>query len=179
MDGGFAVITRLAQFLTIMLYVLVAGVLWGTWLSLARTMNDYDATTFLTDGKHMIVNLRDVMAVFMISAGVLGIVTTVLLLRARPRAAGWLSLVGVLCIVAVIVVTLSVEVPIDNQVNVWTVPTLPADWRDIRARWADFHTLRTFLSLAAVAAAVGAALVSRASSRAGAGDRSEPATAAA
>jgi uncharacterized membrane protein len=168
------VVTRLAQFLTIMLYVLVAGVLWGTWLALARTMTDYDATTFLTDGKHMIANLGNVMAVFMISAGVLGIVTTVLLFRGRSRAAGWLSLVGLLCLVAVIVVTLSVEVPIDDKVAVWTVPTLPSDWRDIRARWADFHTLRTFLSLAAVAAAVGAALSSRASSKLG--DRPEPAS---
>jgi anthrone oxygenase-like protein len=147
--------------------VLVAGVLWGPWLALARTVTDYDATTFLTDGKHMIANLGNVLAVFMISAGVLGIATTVLLFRARSRAAGWLSLVGLLCLVAVIVVTLSVEVPIDNQVNVWTVPTLPSDWRDIRARWSDFHTLRTFLSLAAVAAAVGAALSSRATTRPG------------
>ena len=29
---------KLAQFLEIMLYVLVAGVMWGTWLSLGRTM---------------------------------------------------------------------------------------------------------------------------------------------
>jgi hypothetical protein len=38
---------------------------------------------------------------------------------------------------------------------------LPPDWQDIRVRWAAFHTLRTFLSLAAVAAAVGAALTAR------------------
>jgi hypothetical protein len=41
------------------------------------------------------------------------------------------------------------------------VAALPADWQDIRARWAAFHTLRTFLSLAAVAAAVGAVLSTR------------------
>jgi hypothetical protein len=55
-------------------------------------------------------------------------------------------------------VTLTVEVPIDNQVKTWTTATLPADWEDIRSRWANFHTLRTFLSLAGLAAAVGAAL---------------------
>jgi hypothetical protein len=27
---------KLAQFLSIMLYVLVAGVMWGTWLALGR-----------------------------------------------------------------------------------------------------------------------------------------------
>jgi hypothetical protein len=34
---------KLVQFVSIMLYVLVAGVMWGIWLSLARTMTQYDA----------------------------------------------------------------------------------------------------------------------------------------
>jgi uncharacterized membrane protein len=149
---------KLVQFLNIMLYVLVAGVLWGTWLSLARTMTRYDATTFLTDGKHMIDNLAAVMAVLMISAIVVGLVAVFLLFRHRSTTAAWLGLASLLLMVAVIVVTLAVEVPIDNKIKTWTPATLPADWKDIRARWAAFHTLRTFLSLAAVAAAVGAAL---------------------
>ena len=156
---------RLAQFLTIMLYVLVAGVMWGTWLSLARTMTRYDAPTFLADGKHMISNLAAIMAVLMISAVVVGLVVVVLLFRRRSTAAGWLALAGLLLMVAVIAVTLAVVVPIDNKIKEWTVATLPSDWRDIRARWAAFHTLRTFLSLAAVAAAVGAALTVRPTAR--------------
>jgi len=31
------VYVKLAHFVTIMVYVLVAGVMWGTWLSLGRT----------------------------------------------------------------------------------------------------------------------------------------------
>jgi len=149
---------KLAQFLSVMLYVLVAGVMWGTWLSLGRTMTRYDATTFLADGKHMISNLATIMAVLMISAAVVGLVVVVLLFRHRPTVAAWLALVGLLLILAVITVTLAVEVPIDNKIKTWTTGTLPADWQDFRARWAAFHTLRTFLSLAAVAAAVGAAV---------------------
>jgi hypothetical protein len=152
---------KLAQFLSIMLYVLVAGVMWGTWLSLGRTMTTYDVSTFLADGKHMIANLATVMAVLMISAGVVGLLATVLLFRGGSTTAGWLALLGLLLMVAVIVITLSVEVPIDNEIKAWTVATVPSDWQDIRARWAGFHTLRTFLSLAVVAAAVGAALAVR------------------
>ena len=73
-----------------MLYVLVAGVMWGTWLSLARTMTDYDAATFLADGQHMISNLATVMAVLMISAVLVGVVVVVLLFGADPLwLAGW------------------------------------------------------------------------------------------
>jgi uncharacterized membrane protein len=161
MNGGDKMFVKLAQFANIMLYVLVAGVMWGTWLSLGRTMTDYDAATFLADGKHMIDNLALVMPVLMISAVVIGLLAVILLLRGRSTAAGWLALVGLLLTVAVIAVTLSVEVPIDNKIKTWTTSTLPSDWQDIRARWAAFHTLRTFMSLGAVAAAVGAALTAR------------------
>jgi uncharacterized membrane protein len=169
---------KLIQFVTIMLYVLVAGVMWGTWLSLGRTMTSYDASTFLADGKHMIANLGTVMAVLMISAVLAGLLETWLLFRGGSSTAGWLALAGVLLMVAVLVVTLSVEVPIDNKIKSWTESTLPSDWRDIRSRWAAYHTLRTFLSLGAVAAAVGAALTARPADRATtppASDRPEPA----
>ena len=154
-------IVKLTQFVYIMLYTLVAGVMWGTWLSLGRTMTRYDATTFLADGQHMIGNLATVMPILMISTGVLGLVVAVVLFVRRSTAAGWLAVASVLLLGAVIAVTLSVNVPIDNQIKTWTPATLPADWQAIRARWADFHTLRTFLSLAGLAAAVAAALTTR------------------
>jgi uncharacterized membrane protein len=149
------------QFVSIMLYLLVAGVMWGTWLSLARTMTNYDAATFLTDGKHMIENLAVIMAVLMISAVVIGSIVVVLLFRNRSMIAAWLAVIGLLLMIAVLVITLAVEVPIDNLIASWTEDTLPGKWQDIRARWAVFHTLRTFASLGAVAAAVGAGLTTR------------------
>src|SRR6266704_6645477 len=161
MDGGYAVFVKLAQFLEIMLYVLVAGVMWGTWLSLGRTITRYDAATFLTDCKHMIANLATAMAVLMNAALVAGLLVVVSLFRYRSTTAAWLALAGLLLVVAVLAVTLSVEVSIDNKINGWSATILPPDWQHIRARWAAFHTLRTFLSLGAVAAAVGAALTAR------------------
>jgi uncharacterized membrane protein len=152
---------KLVQFVSIMLYVLVAGVMWGTWLSLARTMTEYDAATFLADGQHMINNLVTAMAVLMISAVIVSAVVVVLLFWSRSTVAAWLALAGLLLMIAVMAITLVVEVPIDNLIANWTEATLPADWQQIRARWAAFHTLRTFLSLGAVAAAVAAALTTR------------------
>ena len=72
---------KLVQFVSIMLYVLVAGVMWGTWLSLARTMTEYDAETFLADGQHMISNLATVMAVLMTPGA-----TTFAVIPLRPRS---------------------------------------------------------------------------------------------
>jgi hypothetical protein len=60
---------------------------------------------------------------------------------------------------AALVVTLAVEVPIDNRIQTWTTATRPADWRSIQARWELWHTIRTFLSIAALAAATVSAMV--------------------
>src|SRR5215211_3885488 len=111
---------KLAHFINIMLLVLVAGVLWGTWLALGRTMTEYDVTTFLADGQHMIDNLATVMAVLMIAAVVVGLVVVSLLFRRRNTAAAWLALASLVLLLGVLAVTLLVEVPIDNQVKVWT-----------------------------------------------------------
>jgi len=149
---------KLAHFLHIMLYALVAGVMWGTWLSLGRTMTEYDAATFLDDGKHMIANLATVMPVLMISTGVVSLIVVMLLFRHGATTPVLLALAALVALAAVIAVTLAVEVPIDNKIKTWTTASLPADWEQIRSRWANFHTLRTFLSLAGLAAAVAASL---------------------
>ena len=114
--------TRAAQATTIVLFALVMGVFWGTWFSLSRTMDQLSAETFLAVGHQMIRNLGGPMAILL------------------P-----LSLLSAL-------VTLAVEVPIDNRIQAWTAATLPADWRSIQSRWQLFHTIRTFTSIAAVAA---------------------------
>jgi uncharacterized membrane protein len=149
---------KISQFLAIILTALVMGVLWGTWLSLARTMTEYDATTFLADGQHMIDNLAGIMPVFMIAAGVCTLAALVLLPRPWPLTTAVLTGLTLLLLIGVILVTLLVEVPIDNKVSNWTLDTLPADWEDIRAHWSTFHTIRTFLSIGAVATMVGAAM---------------------
>jgi hypothetical protein len=95
---------------------------WGTWFSLSRTMDQLSAETFLAVGHQMIRNLGGPMAVLL------------------P-----LSLLSAL-------VTLAVEVPIDNQIENWTAATLPGDWRSIQSRWQLWHTMRTFTSIAAVTA---------------------------
>jgi uncharacterized membrane protein len=143
----------LLQGLTIVLFALVMGVFWGTWFSLSRTMHQLSADTFLAVGHEMIQNLGAPMAVLLPIALLSALVTLALLWRDRSSAAFWWLLAGFVLMVGALVVTLAVEVPIDNEIKVWTAPTLPADWRSIQSRWELFHTVRTFLSIAAVIAA--------------------------
>ena len=152
---------RLMLFVHVFLFALVVGVFWGTWFSLSRSMSSITASTFLEVGHTMIANLGGSMAVLMpatlISAGpaLFG------LYRLHRRASFSLVLVGVVLLVVALVITLSVNVPIDDAIAAWTVNTLPADWTSIRNRWEWYHAARTFISLAGFGSALAAVLWSR------------------
>jgi uncharacterized membrane protein len=159
-------ILRTAQATTIVLFALVMGVFWGTWFSLSRTMDQLSPETFIAIGHQMIQNLAVPMAILLPLALLSALVTLGLLWRGGRTAALWWLLAGFLVMVAALVVTLAVEVPIDNQIKDWTATTLPGDWRSIQSRWELFHTVRTFLSIGAVVAAtVSLAVTARANDR--------------
>jgi len=142
---------RAAYVITIVLFAVVMGVFWGTWVSLSRTMNQLSAQTFVAVGHEMISNLGVLMAILLPLALLSAMVTGALLWRARRAAAFWWMLAGFILMAAALVITLAVEVPIDSQIQSWTAATLPGDWRQVQSRWELFHTIRTFASVAAVA----------------------------
>jgi uncharacterized membrane protein len=138
---------RVGLFISMVLYTLVAGVFWGTWFSLSRSIASIRAETFLDIGHTMIGNLGGPMSLLMPAAIVsVGMVAALLYRRGRRMAAGLASLALVL-LIAALAITLSVNVPIDGQIAGWTPGTLPADWQAIRDRWEFYHGLRTFLSV--------------------------------
>jgi uncharacterized membrane protein len=154
--------TRVAHVITIVLFALVMGVFWGTWFSLSRTMSQLSPETFLAVGHEMIQNLGTPMAILLPFA-LLSALITLVLARQEGHAAAfrWVA-AGFLLMVAALVITLAVEVPIDNRIQTWTAATLPADWRSIQSRWELWHTVRTFASIAALAAvAIGAVVTGR------------------
>jgi uncharacterized membrane protein len=153
-----------AQATTVVLFALVMGVFWGTWFSLSRTMDQLSPETFVAVGHEMIQNLGVPMAVLLPLALLSALVTLVLLWPDRTAAFWWLA-AGFVLMLAALVITLAVEVPIDNQIETWTAATLPGDWRSIQSRWELWHTVRTFASIAAVVAATISAVVAPRPSR--------------
>jgi uncharacterized membrane protein len=140
---------KLAQFCTSILFALVMGVFWGTWFALSRSIVAFRPQTFLDIGQTAIRNLATPMRVLM----PLSLLSCLLLLALLPKRsfAFALAAASFLLMVCALIVTLAVEVPIDNQIKVWTVATLPPDWQQLRDRWEFFHALRTFVSIAALA----------------------------
>ena len=149
---------RIAQFVNVLLFALVMGVFWGTWFSLSRSMASIRPETFLEVGHTMIANLGGPMSVLMPAALVSSVILLIVLFRQRGGAAFNLALVAFVLMIGALAVTLAVNVPIDYEINQWTATTLPPDWTITRDRWELYHTIRTFVSIAALGCAVASAL---------------------
>jgi uncharacterized membrane protein len=150
---------KLAQFSTIILFALVMGVFWGTWFTLSRSIVAFRAQTFLDIGQTAIRNLAVPMSILMPLALVSAVVMVLLLPKSSTAFA--LAVAGALLMVAALIVTLTVEVPIDNQIKVWTVAALPANWEALRDRWEFYHGVRTLMSIFALAFVTASSLSNR------------------
>jgi hypothetical protein len=129
------------------LFTLVAGVFWGTWFSLSRSIASITPVTFLEVGHTMIVNLGGPMSV-LIPATIVSVLVLVVVLYWRQETLACVLAAAALALLAVsTAITLTVNVPIDGQIARWAVGTLPADWEGIRDRWEFYHGLRTALTL--------------------------------
>ena len=148
------------QFISIMLSALVAGVFWGPWLGLSRSIADLSPEVFLAVGHTMIGNLAPIMPLLM-PAAILSTIVSAFLLYRRRSTALYPTLAGLVLLLVALLVTLVVEVPIDRQIQSWTMESLPADWQQLRDRWESFHVIRTFAALLAVALLLAGALFPR------------------
>jgi uncharacterized membrane protein len=151
--------TKTALFLTIMSFALVTGVFWGTWFSLSRSIASVSPAAFLENGRIFIGNLAMPMRILMPGALLCGMVSAAL--TRRDPAVFRFTVAGVLLLILAMIITLSVNVPIDNQIKTWTLQSLPADWEGVRDRWEAFHTFRTFVSIGALASVAVAGLKAR------------------
>jgi uncharacterized membrane protein len=135
--------------ISIVLTALVLGVYWGPWLALSRSFRCFEAEVFLPVVHQMDRNLSTPMTALTPPA-VLSILPVLAVSLHQHRQSFTLTLIGLLCLIATVLVTVVIEVPIVEQFRGWTLATLPAGWQELRDRWVRFHLLRVAGGLAAL-----------------------------
>jgi len=69
-----------------------------------------------------------------------------------------LTIVALLCLAGALVVTLHVNVPINDDQMTWNVQAPPSNWAAVRDRWQVAHFVRTTLAVIAFCCQIIAAL---------------------
>ncbi len=133
-------------FLSVLLAGLVAGLLLGTAME-QQQLTVLDAANW-TLARQSIDSVFSRVLPWVWNSTLILLFLAGFLNRGLPR---WLSLgAGVLLFIG-IVMTVSIEVPINKQIAGWTPGTIPADWAELRARWLMFHDARTAMGILAFA----------------------------
>ncbi|HEY0793938.1 MAG TPA: anthrone oxygenase family protein, partial [Chthoniobacterales bacterium] len=77
-------------------------------------------------------------------------VAVVVLARTAWTLSWWLALGAAALFALMIVYTVLLPVPINNQVARWRPEALPANWRPLRRRWDTLHAIRVGVLLVAL-----------------------------
>ncbi len=143
--------------INLILVMLVTGVFWGTWFTLTRSIHVFPAESFILIGKTIIANVAWPMRFLMPASLLFLILISVKSVKHTPSFIFYAT--SFILMLVTLLITVLVEVPIDNEVKTWTAGTLPDNWTVIRARWSMFHTIRTFTAiLSFIALSVGVLL---------------------
>src|SRR5215207_10494180 len=137
------------DFAAVLLTALVMGVFWGTWFTLTRSLSGFSPDEFIHIGKTIIANVAMPMRLLM-PVTLLVLLLAVWLNRKSGKIPSSFYGLAFLLMAVTLVITVGVEVPIDNQIKTWSGNNLPSNWKELRTTWDKFHTLRTFTSLAAL-----------------------------
>ena len=149
--------TFAVQLVGILLVALVVGIYWGPWIALTRSIARLDVEIFLPVVSMLNANLAGLMTV-LVPVALLGQVGLLIVDFGRALSFTLAAIAFVLFLVTVVVTVLT-EVPIVKQIVTWQTETVPANWRELRDRWAKFHLLRVIPGLAALVLYVAAAIL--------------------
>jgi uncharacterized membrane protein len=69
-------------------------------------------------------------------------------------SARWFFTASALLTLAVLVITVGFEVPINKQIHSWTPGSAPVDWAALRDRWLSNHLIRTIAGVLAFVCSV-------------------------
>lgn len=131
--------------INLILVMLVTGVFWGTWFTLTRSLDTFPPDNFIRIGKTIIHNVAWPMRILM--PATLLTLLWLCLVTVKIRLSFYFFSGSFILMIITLLITVIVEVPIDNQINTWTAGTIPDHWTALREKWDTFHTLRTFTSI--------------------------------
>lgn len=148
---------QLAQFVSLVLATLVAGMFFGPWLALHRSIATFEPAVLLALVRRLNANMAPLMTALM-PASLLSLVVVLLLGYGHRPAVFSAALAALVLFGVALFVTMRVEVPIVRRIETWTVATLPPDWQRLRDRWAAFHLVRIATAGAGLALLLAAAV---------------------
>jgi uncharacterized membrane protein len=131
--------------------VLFSGLFAGfliTVLVVEATLRGYGSAVYTQVRLIELAHLDDLATALLLPAILTSVVLAVAAFR-RRGSSSWLPLTAVVLLLATLVISVSISVPINTAQASWSVVAPPADWSAVRDRWQLAHVARTTTSVLA------------------------------
>ncbi|GAB4048718.1 FAD-dependent monooxygenase [Spirosoma litoris] len=140
-------IAKIVQFAALLVMFLTVGVFWGVWLSYSRSYNLFSLDELIHIANVGVQNLA--LSMRFISGTCLALLSaTAYFMASKKSKEFYFVLASIALLVITLVLTVAIEVPINNQIISWAPSTAPTNWEEIRNRWQFVNTIRTIAALA-------------------------------
>ncbi|GEM_PF-757942 len=139
---------NLSRFINLLSTGLLTGILFGDRWGTTPVRPTLSASCFTQFQQGLHLNYVPLMPILM-GISILSGVTASLLLRRFFKSRDFLfTAAGTLCIAGVFILTLIVNVPINNALMTWQITAPPPDWQELWRPWEQSHTVRTVVAVA-------------------------------
>ncbi|MBB5162833.1 DUF1772 domain-containing protein [Mycobacterium sp. AZCC_0083] len=134
-------------FIAVLFSGLFAGFL-TTVLVVEATLRGYGSAVYTQVRLIELAHLDDLATALLLPAILTSVMLAVAVFR-RHGSSRWLPLTAVVLLLATLVISVSISVPINTAQATWSVVAPPADWSAVRDRWQLAHVARTTTSVLA------------------------------
>jgi uncharacterized membrane protein len=140
-------VSAVVRFVAVLSTGLVAGIFLGDRMGASFARPALPPSSFVKFQQIQHMHFVRMMPI-LIGIAIVSIVVWLVLIRSRVQSPEFVFLgLGALAFISVIVVTRTVNVPINDQLMTWNASSPPPDVMETWARWEQLHTVRTFLAV--------------------------------
>jgi hypothetical protein len=148
---------KITALVSILTTAFAGGLFWGPWLALTISLRHLPPDVFMARTARLSRNLGRIMT-FVLPFSLLTMLPVLWRAYAHQPVIFYCTLAARGLYLLALVVTVRVEVPLVQQMERWTVATLPTGWEQVRDRWGSFHRLRVGAAILGLRVLVAGAL---------------------
>jgi Domain of unknown function (DUF1772) len=150
-DCEMLTITRFLQLLFMGLYT---GILFGDRVGVTPIRPKLPSASFVLYQQQLHLVFGRLMPVLLIGSFLAGIVSLILKRRSYRNTLFLFTVIALICNAAVILLTVLINVPVNETLMTWQVSSPPENVMQLWAPWEGSHTIRTVIALLGFAALV-------------------------
>jgi uncharacterized membrane protein len=143
-------IDLVVRLVALLLAALATGGLMVNWIGLTRAMARITSAAAYTEFHQATNHTFDPYMPSVVSGAILGGLGLAVVSPGMHSVPGWLAITGAICYAAVVVISLSTNVPTNKAIAAWPIQAPPDNWKEIRAGWIRWHIVRTLVAVPAL-----------------------------